>query len=275
MFPSCTTFKLDTNKAQNLREHLRDDHIELRRCRYQGCGFIAVSVEDLISHSSKAPGFHYAFKCPVGNCGHSCRTFSILLGHWTKKHAAQNWSCYERGALINDRSSLQRHVLSTGHASFVCPIDGCQSTFSRVDVLEHHQFAHSATTTRYPCKYCKKYRGQDGFKRKDHLTQHVRNYHHIGEAKSKYGREESLMSCSHTACSMYKPEAFHDQSFPRGQRAFEKISDVTAHMKKAHNKSPFPYTEPGCPKIGGKGYFRQRDLFKHQKKEHAIADDME
>jgi len=40
---------------------------------------------------------------------------------------------------------------------------------------------------------------------------------------------------------------------------------LTAHLKKIHNESPFPCDHPGCPKVGGKGYVRERDLIKHKK----------
>jgi hypothetical protein len=52
------------------------------------------------------------------------------------------------------------------------------------------------------------------------------------------------------------------------------MSDYTTHLRKAHDESPFPCPEPGCPRKNGKGYFRKRDLIKHQKKEHGAEVEM-
>lgn len=169
--------------------------------------------------------------------------------------------------------------MDTGHAALICPVDNCQSTFSHRDVLERHKIIHSITTTRYPCDICRKYRGQDGFKRKDHLTQHIRDYHHhhISVACKLYNASSDVFFCPQKDCEMYNYEAFTESGGRKGvmlleTRVFKQTSDFTAHMRKAHDHSPFPCPEPGCPRIGGKGYFRLRELFKHQQKDHATTE---
>ena len=42
-----------------------------------------------------------------------------------------------------------------------------------------HERTHRKNARRFQCHYCKKYRGKNGFSRKDHLASHVKNYHHI------------------------------------------------------------------------------------------------
>ncbi|KAI0469771.1 hypothetical protein GGR56DRAFT_242743 [Xylariaceae sp. FL0804] len=41
-------------------------------------------------------------------------------------------------------------------------------------------FQHSIP--KYPCEHCEAHQGQHGFKRKDHLTQHLRVFHHLDNA---------------------------------------------------------------------------------------------
>ncbi|QDS76173.1 hypothetical protein FKW77_007778 [Venturia effusa] len=114
----------------------------------------------------------------------------------------------------------------------------------------------------------------------------TRNYHHIGEASDGFRYDGLLSSCPLAGCDLYKPQAFDEsgkrkraplvaRDWPKQEWAFQKQSDYTAHMRKVHDESPFPCKEPGCPKVGGKGYYRKRDLIKHQKKEHPDADDDE
>ena len=38
-----------------------------------------------------------------------------------------------------------------------------------------------------------------------------------------------------------------------------------------HNQSDFPCDVPNCPRIEGKGYFKEVDLLKHRRKEHPEA----
>src|SRR5262245_40960610 len=91
--------------------------------------------------------------------------------------------CSECGIDKDSVTFLEAHELVTGQAGFLCPEDGRDSTFSRIDVMRRHYLNHAADAQRYPCPHCKKYRGKNGFKRKDELTQHLRGYHHIGEGE--------------------------------------------------------------------------------------------
>ena len=173
-------------------------------------------------------------------------------------------SCSECGATFSFQHELTKHAEETGHAAIICEQPDCDSAFSRYDTYERHLKIHEDDVKRYACPHCRKHRGVNGFKRKDHLTQHLRNYHHIGEDEARrnpYGAK----SCPHKDCSEWRPKSYLAE-----KNAFQKISEYTKHMKKVHDESPFPCPEPGCDRIGGKGYFRRRDLFRHQKKEHGM-----
>jgi hypothetical protein len=164
---------------------------------------------------------------------------------------------------------VERHAYTEDHAAFICPSEGCVSTFSRIDVFKRHLIGHREDVKRFSCNYCKKYRGKNGFKRKDHLTQHLRNYHHIGEvSKTKVFNGNS---CPHKDCESYREGAFFNDGSKCDyfrNHAFKRSPDYITHMRKVHNESPFPCSVSGCDKVNGKGYFRRRDLAKHRQKKH-------
>lgn len=158
-------------------------------------------------------------------------------------------------------------------------MEECDSTFTRLDVMNRHYLIHAADTKRYPCPHCKKYKGKYGFKRKDHLTQHLRGYHHIGvdDVKSE-GR-----SCPRRDCPEYRGDVRTDGSrkyvwdlsasrivlsvLP-DDHAFAKSSEWAKHMRTVHNETLFPCPVSGCNRVGAKGWFRGRDMVKHIEKTH-------
>jgi len=155
------------------------------------------------------------------------------------------------------------HASSTGHASFICKHDGCEKKFARLDTYQRHQRTHREDAKRFPCKYCRKYRGKNGFKRKDHLTQHVRIYHHIGEGE-QIGHKFDRKWCPKEECSQSKP-AF--MSF-RDQGAFTSSDGWIKHMRTVHDESEWSCPQHGCDRVNGNGYFRPADLRTHLRKVH-------
>jgi general transcription factor IIIA len=95
-----------------------------------------------------------------------------------------------------------------------------------------------------------------GFKRKDHLRQHIRNYHHI--------EADSLGLNVEDAVGQFCPFDDCDKS---GLNSFENEKLLKAHLKKEH-PSPYQCSYPGCGRIGTKGWMRKRDMVKHMKKVH-------
>ncbi|EON64584.1 hypothetical protein W97_03817 [Coniosporium apollinis CBS 100218] len=160
------------------------------------------------------------------------------------------FTCYQCQAKFPAASELDEHARTEAHAAYACSETGCTSTFSRHDVYERHETNHLRETPRFPCPHCKKHRGMKGFKRKDYLKRHLRHYHHIGEKETQVAYRRS---CGHKDCS--------------GNDDLE-ASEYTTHMRKVHDESDFPCLIPGCNRVKSKGYFRRRDLDKHQRKEH-------
>jgi general transcription factor IIIA len=103
-----------------------------------------------------------------------------------------------------------------------------------------------------------RYRGDNGFKRRDHLRQHIRNYHHIDVDTQDIDADGSAgHPCPFEGCNK------------RGLNAFETEKLLKAHLKKEH-PSPFQCSYPGCDRVGTKGWFRERAMVMHMKKVHDV-----
>ncbi|KAJ5058630.1 hypothetical protein J3E72DRAFT_196388, partial [Bipolaris maydis] len=130
---------------------------------------------------------------------------------------------------------------------------------------------HRDDAKRFPCKYCKKYRGSNGFKRRDHLTQHIRNYHHIGEDGSRRYSTFECFWCPIIGCSDHK-----DSPNNVGKsRAFYVSKEYIKHLRTVHDQSDFPCPQPGCDRVNSKGYFRKADLRNHLRKVHGTDGSLE
>lgn len=223
------------------------------------CG---AEVASLYVHDSVTGDAAYA--CSIRECTGEFHSSQGIFHHMRTAHPELR-SCSECGAAFSSRHKLSEHAEETGHAAFICGQSDCGSAFSRYDTYERHLKIHEDDAKRYACPHCKKHRGVNGFKRKDHLTQHLRNYHHIGEYEARSAPYLGGKSCPHKDCSEWRPKSVWVK-----ENAFQTTSEYTKHMKKVHDESPFPCPEPECDRIGGKGYYRRRDLFRHQKKEHSM-----
>ncbi|KAI4938755.1 uncharacterized protein J4E92_000036 [Alternaria infectoria] len=154
-------------------------------------------------------------------------------------------------------------VSSTPERDALTQHEGCEKQFSRLDTYQRHQRTHREDSKRFPCKYCKKYRGKNGFKRKDHLTQHVRNYHHIGEG-DQVCKLDDRKWCPKKECPESRPASVDDWQ----QGAFATSKEWVKHMRTVHDESGFSCPQAGCDRINGKGYFRPADLRIHLRKAH-------
>ena len=166
--------------------------------------------------------------------------------------------------------SLAEHARSSGHTIIQCNYEGCGKGFNRQDTFLRHMAIHKTVSQiRFPCNLCKKYRGKQGFKRRDHLIQHLRNLHTVNDkdlsSRSSRSRVQGF-SCPHEECSEYRGEL--DTEIDPKLHAFDKLSKLTQHLKKVHDESKFPCSVIGCDRVGGKGYMREKDLTKHMEKEH-------
>lgn len=190
---------------------------------------------------------------------------------------AHGYVCHQCKCRFTSHESVSDHARDTCHDAYRC-LD-CDARFSRLDVLRRHRLQHVSTSTKYSCTHCKKWRAPNGFARKDHLTQHLRNFHHIeAEGQFYYSSVDPLNPAFHAYClredcPMFLPPADRLCSRP----IFPSRSAFTTHMRREHDESMFPCTKPGCSRIGGKGFFRKRGLLKHVMKEHPVEaeDDVE
>ncbi|OAL45602.1 hypothetical protein IQ07DRAFT_213518 [Pyrenochaeta sp. DS3sAY3a] len=80
--------------------------------------------------------------------------------------------------------------------TWTCDIASCTSSanFTRLADLQRHQSTvHSITTPEYPCTVPRCNRIADkGFTRRDHLIEHLRNFHHIDIPKRRPGERSAF-----------------------------------------------------------------------------------
>ena len=72
-------------------------------------------------------------------------------------------------------SSLEVHARDLCHKTFACSEPGCDKSYCRMDLYTRHKKDHKPSEMHH-CAFCPRNRVKS-FKRKDHLTQHVRNCH--------------------------------------------------------------------------------------------------
>lgn len=199
--------------------------------------------------------------------------WSSLETHLQAAHPCPE--CGFAGTCLND---LRDHAAGTGHSPFTCFHQSCESQFSRPDSLERHIAQHLESQPRYECPHCYKHNGDRAFKRRDHLTQHLRGYHNIGVD----GMKSKANSCPHASCDHYRAGVFATDGSPifkDGYRAygyvvadedqaFKSAKAFQDHMRKSHNETPFQCPVSGCDRKGAKGWFRKREFIKHHQKEH-------
>ncbi|KAF0328140.1 amp-binding enzyme protein [Colletotrichum asianum] len=247
------------------------------------CGFVGRFSWSLGDHARHRG--HYAYQCNTAGCEERFVTVAEREGHQRRPHleghrrleTSHPFSCAECKEVFNSKAKLQQHANEAQHSPFACV---CGRKFARLDVLNRHLDSLGNEMPKYPCSFCKKHRGNNGFKRRDHLVQHIRGYHKF-EAEEKLG--DILPSrrgkygippvCPYPGCEFHRGDFFKDLSAEeqRSTKPFSTQAEYTKHMKEAHDFTPFPCNVAGCIKTGKKGYSREKDLINHRKKEHSEA----
>ncbi|KAK6071888.1 hypothetical protein SCUP515_07672 [Seiridium cupressi] len=183
-------------------------------------------------------------------------------------------ACIECGEISPSRAQLQAHANLKQHSPFQCI---CGKKFARLDVLHRHFDSYGRDMPKFPCTFCKSHRGKLGFRRRDHLVQHLRGYHKFDLEEiyniSPSNRTPKLQNwpvCPHPGCESHRPSSFRylSDELQLEEAPFKKQSDLSKHLKVVHDETPFPCNFPGCDKAGGKGYVRQKDLMKHHAAKH-------
>jgi len=214
----------------------------------------------------------YTIKTPL-NCDTCNITVSDALE--LRRHIiSHGHTCAQCSQSFSNHEDLGYHASDTGHIAYKC--HSCDSTFSRRDVMLRHRLKHSTPKIKYSCDHCKKWRAPNGFKRKDHLTQHLRNYHHIDLPNlGNYPRSDTQNPsfrnyCLLHGCALFRsPIDAAEEMALQGNPLFTTRTAFTKHMRE-HDISIFPCTFAGCKRVNGKGFFQKRAFIKHMKAEHGI-----
>ncbi|PQE05908.1 AMP-binding enzyme protein [Rutstroemia sp. NJR-2017a BVV2] len=263
-----------------------------------GCGLKFNTLKDLRQHSSE--NGHYVFCCPFPNCASrfSGGASTDVRDHVKTSHRDDTYTCAECGDENISRPQLDYHGSGHGHSAYICRYPNCDSTAAQFADLVRHQACHKKDVPRYPCPHCRSYRGNNGFKRKDHLQQHIRGYHKIEATVTHTGDiGTSPFCCRFTECKRWG--VYHEQNLRSledltehmraqhsssayicnkpscervGMNGFGTKKDLQVHVKKDH-PSPFQCPHPGCGRVGSNGWLRERDMKKHVTKFHSISEE--
>ncbi|KAF4614320.1 hypothetical protein G7Y89_g15417 [Cudoniella acicularis] len=228
---------------------------------------------------------HLIFPCGIAGCNQLFSDRTELCVHERIPHLAghsriiinTSYDCVECKESLSSKVSLLRHAKEYQHRPYGCT---CGTFFSRLDVLNRHFMSLGSEVPKFPCTFgnCKLHRGANGFHRKDHLSQHLRNYHHQGDIDQKSEefsdssprRQYLFPICSFSDCPQYRDHSFNQLplSVREKEKPFPSQSAYTKHMREEHNYCPFPCDVGGCDRVGRRGYFREKDLIKHRQQDH-------
>lgn len=227
---------------------------------------------------------HLSWACSVIGCRKTFPTHRERDAHQQRPHVLGHsrldtptpYDCVECGHCSSSKSDLLRHAKELQHQPYACE---CGSSFSRLDVLNRHLEKFDPEEPKYPCKYCKRHRGPNGFRLLDHLLQHIRNYHHHemdneqGDEMDNSRLKYNMPICPHPDCPGFRDETFKQQSrqVQQADKPFASQSAFTKHMRDEHNECAFPCDVAGCERVGRLGYFREKDLLKHRRAQHPDA----
>ncbi|KAG9232011.1 hypothetical protein BJ875DRAFT_497845 [Amylocarpus encephaloides] len=153
------------------------------------------------------------------------------------------------------KAALHVHTKETEHTPYSCI---CGKLFSRIDVLDRHIHSSHSLAASYPCPHCKKHRGSQAFRRRDHLTQHLKGYHNMDlslasdsdeSLDNQPSQESSTTRKKRTPKSLFCPnDACCKGNSDLGvlRIAYQTQSQLTQHIREVHDESLFPCQEPRC-----------------------------
>lgn len=114
----------------------------------------------------------------------------------------RQFSCVICYSSFETASKLEQHARGENHRTYVCTDASCGRSYCRRDLYTRHMRTHKQPRS-YECMLC---RGEDqpkGFKRKDHLQQHIRNCHpYVGRrAREMEPNPQRQSSSTSSSCS--------------------------------------------------------------------------
>ncbi|KAI1139842.1 hypothetical protein F5Y05DRAFT_334327 [Hypoxylon sp. FL0543] len=220
---------------------------------------------------SRGPRIQVESNVPLNSHGHD----PDASGHHRVQGASRN-SCAACNASFSHNNALERHAQQEGHVAFVC---SCSKQFTRPDALHRHIASFRKETPAFPCPSCKRHRGKHGFRRRDHLVQHLSGYHKVDPKKiwllcPQWKPAYSDSVCPLPGCEHHRGREFHDlpsDDEKIKQKPFRNESSYKNHLKYAHNATPFPCPVAGCKRVDAKGYLTDIGLMEHLARDHSNA----
>lgn len=163
--------------------HCRTIFSHQHTCGEPGCLRVYATIFELKQHARQA--HHKPYRC---ECGHLDSRIDVLGYHITHANRAASKSivhtqatltephtCAEEGChrVYSNGSKLQEHAKVTGHKAYRCV---CSKSYSKLCSLGRHiDETRDDGEGKYKCPECPK--GMQGFKRLNHLEQHLRSRH--------------------------------------------------------------------------------------------------
>ncbi|KAI0130647.1 hypothetical protein F4814DRAFT_138469 [Daldinia grandis] len=190
------------------------------------------------------------------------------------------FSCIECNTSFPRQAALNDHTFISQHNPCAC---SCGKSFSRSDALNRHCNSFRKADCSYPCKFCKHHRDRQGFRRRDHLVQHLGGYHKFDQEKIDRNCPEpkrrlgspwcyQILVCPYAGCEHYRGEL---KAFAWSRTItnipFTNELGYRKHLKDVHGDTPFHCHVAGCDRVGRRGYIRERDLIKHLTSQHPDA----
>ena len=182
----------------------------------------------------------------------------------------QSIICADCNSSFGSANKLYRHAEEADHIALRCEVESCKATFSRLDTKRRHMVSQHSIGVLHPCSHCQKYQGENAFKRKDHLKQHMQNAHPALGLEMAKGRKSA---CPHLDCEAYRSDAFYRDGrtatwYSENDAPFTRARDYQDHMKLVHNQTPFGCNATDCDRKDANGFFRLLALEDHQRTKH-------
>ncbi|KAI1095214.1 hypothetical protein F5B19DRAFT_504642 [Rostrohypoxylon terebratum] len=184
-------------------------------------------------------------------------------------------SCVQCHESFQNNYQLENHVWRTEHKAYIC---SCGRDFLRLDALVRHQRSFRKDERQFPCTFRKCHRNKRGFTRRDHLSQHLQNYHKLDQKRlngvlpptKQFSNEYQCIdpTCEFNQGGKLGRLVWNER---RDQAAFNRRSGYMKHLKEIHNVTPFPCPAPGCQRVGAKGFTSWSGIEKHLTREHKLA----
>jgi hypothetical protein len=95
------------------------------------------------------------------------------------------------------------------------------------------------------------------------------------ESQQAPRKRKAAFKCPHETCSYTTRMSLEPDQQPPPvvmSRIFQTRGEFTKHLREVHDESIFSCVEIGCSRVGGKGFFRKKDLLKHVKDHHSSAE---